>query len=404
MTLLAVTLAAVRLVGALVFIDFAFRPHKRLRYPVLAAGWLLYGASPLLRLASAAPTDLFGLLYGLTATLGILIITLGAISYLHSYPVRPLLYSALFIVLGSLLIWISSRPGLLTLFFPLLQFITVIGVFSRIVTRFQAYSSIGGHSYYWAAAILAAGALHALAYLAVYENYPEIPLPYAVTMVISVMLIIFFIHLEHTLSLREKDNLLSEVHHRVRNNLQLIESLLGLEQEYRNPEEYQILLNDVYKKIHSLALIHELVYEEGSYVSFDFSRYALRLAEEVNGTANYGWPVHCRVAAMPLYLKMEQVIPLAMVLQEALDNAAAHGCTEHSGGDGVEITVTVEQRGRNEGSLRVTDNGPGFPAGFDPGKGATLGFVLITQLVRQIDGTLTVDCDGGARLQVDFQL
>jgi two-component sensor histidine kinase len=70
----------------------------------------------------------------------------------------------------------------------------------------------------------------------------------------------------------------------------------------------------------------------------------------------------------------------------------------------VEITVTVEQRGRNEGSLRVTDNGPGFPAGFDPGKGATLGFVLITQLVRQIDGTLTVDCDGGARLQVDFQL
>jgi two-component sensor histidine kinase len=401
MTLVAVTLAAVRLVGALVFIDFAFGRETRRRYPVLAAGWLLYAVSPLLRIPSAAPDDLLGLLYGLTATLGILVVTFGALSYLRPYPLPLVSAAAAGIAAAAFLLWLSPWSGRLPVFFASAQFLVLIGVFSRVVFDFRSFYAVGGRSYYWAAAILILGGLHALAYLTVYPTYPEQPLPYAVTMILSVMLIVFYIHLEHTISLRERETLLAEVHHRVRNNLQLIESLLSLERAYRSPEEYEELVGDVYRKIHSLSLIHELVYEEGTYSCFDIAAYARRLGEEVTGTERRGRSVQCRVEADSLFLSMERVIPLSMVLQEALENAALHA-GEAPGP--VEIRVEVGKSEGNRGLIRVADNGPGFPPGFDPAHGGRLGFTLINQLVRQIGGNLVIERCGGGCLRVEFPL
>jgi two-component sensor histidine kinase len=368
---------------------------------VLSVGWLLYGVSPLLRLFSSSHHDPFGLLYGLTATLGILIITLGALSYMHGYPRRTVLAAAPAIIAGALLLWVSPWESALNIYFPVLQLIILMTVFSRIVFNFRSFIAVGGRSYYWAAAVMAVGALHALAYLTVYPDYPDFPLPFAMTMVLTVMLIVFFIHLEHAMMLREKENLLAEVHHRVRNNLQLVESLLSIEGAYRSPGEYEKLVRDVYQKIHSISLIHELVYEEGSYESFDIAAYARRLCEEVTGVRESGTTVTCSVTAVPLFLPMERIIPLGMVLQEALENAAVHAS---SGGRDVKITVEIEAGGRGRGSCCIMDSGPGFPAGFDPDSESSLGFTLINHLVRQFAGSLEIERRKGGCLRVEFPL
>ncbi len=403
MTLLVVTLALVRLLGALVFIDFALGPQKHLRYPVIATGWFIYAASPIFRILAALPDDLFSAAYGLTATIGVLVVSSGTLAYKHCYPLRNVLIAAGAILLATLALRITADDQALFYFYALAQFGILIGLFSSIFFDFRTFFAIGGRSYYWAAAVMAIGALHALAYPAFYSTYPDIPLPFAVTTVLSVMIIIFFIHLEHTISLREKEGLLAEVHHRVRNNLQLIESLLHLEGVYRNPAEYETLIEDVYRKIHSMSLIHELVYEEGSYGSFDLSLYARRLSDEISevGERERERKITCHVSGEPLFVSMERMIPMGMVLQEALENAAIHGAAEQRE---LEIRVDIWESAKGTGRIRVADNGPGFPEGFDPRSTETLGYTLINQLVQQVQGSYEIRGNHGASIFVEFPL
>jgi len=401
MTLLAVTLALVRLLGALVFIDFALGPRKRLRYPVIAAGWCVYAASPLLRIASAAPGDIFSLGYGLTATVGVLVVTSGIVAYQSRYPLRLVLLASAAIAAAALLLWLFAEEQTLLYYFHLVQFLIMVGIFSRIFFNLRMFTAIGGRSYYWAVGIIGVGALHALAYPAFYSFYPDIPLPFALTTIISVMLIIFYVYLEHTISLKEKEGLLAEVHHRVRNNLQLIESLLHIQGAYRSPEEYETMLHDVYQKIHSIALIHEMVYEEGEYGSFNVSAYAHRLHEEVLGAHQDAPHISCRISADPVFVAIERVIPMGMVLQETLTNAVTHGA---KGRNELSITIEIWESARGTGCIRVADDGPGFPEGFDPYNAATLGYILIAQLVRQIGGRFLLEEGGGAQVFVEFPL
>jgi two-component sensor histidine kinase len=331
----------------------------------------------------------------------VLVIAAGALAYLDRYPLREVLWTGGGIALAAAALWFSPRPELLYYFFALLQFAILLGVFSRVFFNFRAFVAVGGRSYYWVAGVLGIGALHALAYTAFYSAYPEVPLPFALSLLLSVMVIIFFVHLEHTLSAKEKDSLLAEVHHRVRNNLQLIESLLHLEGEYRSPEEYETLLRDLYQKIRSISLIHELVYEEGHYGSFDLAVYLRRLCAEVGNSYRENQAARIHVRAETLFVSLEQAIPLGIIVQESLENAVTHG-----GGEREELNVGLEiwESARGTGLVRVSDDGPGLPDGFDPARAESLGYILINQLVRQISGSLRLEEGPGARLLIEFPL
>jgi PAS domain S-box-containing protein len=184
-------------------------------------------------------------------------------------------------------------------------------------------------------------------------------------------------------ALEEKTLLLQEVYHRVKNNLQIISSLLNMQAAASDDPLVSAALRSGQDRVYAMSLAHELVYEVPDVSSIELGDYARRL---VSGLAEtHGFPrerIDFRIE--PLSLDLGRAVPFGLALNELVSNAIKYGMgTEgtleirlgRSGPDGVDV------------ELRVLDNGAGMPAGFDPGKGSALGTYIIVALANQLGGT-----------------
>jgi PAS domain S-box-containing protein len=186
-------------------------------------------------------------------------------------------------------------------------------------------------------------------------------------------------------SLLEKEVLLKEVHHRVKNNLQVISSLLFLQKDSIEDPVVQDLFEESRNRIASMALVHEELYRSGDLARVDIKEYLERLAPKVvqslRGSKSIGFALNlteCRVG-------VDKAIPFGLIVNELVTNAVKHGFTGRETGN---IRVTVE---RQEGMAQavVEDDGIGLPEGFHPDAVKTLGIQLVVQLTRQLRGSLT---------------
>lgn len=198
-------------------------------------------------------------------------------------------------------------------------------------------------------------------------------------------------------SLREKETLLREIHHRVKNNLQIISSLISLQSDrIRDPwvlEQFAICSN----RVSSMALIHEELYGSTNLAQVNVRHYVERLAPKLVATYQAKRPVVCRVEADDVTLNIDQAVPFGLVVNELVTNAAKHAFRENGG----TITVTVRRVDRTV-EAGVSDDGVGLPEGFDPAGATTLGLSLVTQLVRQLHGELVMGQGPGASLGFRF--
>ncbi|MFZ9887097.1 MAG: sensor histidine kinase, partial [Myxococcota bacterium] len=207
-------------------------------------------------------------------------------------------------------------------------------------------------------------------------------------------------------SLREKETLLKEIHHRVKNNLQIISSLLVLQSDQMPTPRAKELLEESVHRIRSMALIHEQLYGVESLERIDLGDYARLLTESLRGA--FAPHARVRVEADEVEVNVELAVPLGLILNELITNAFKYGLVRGaareapSGGrTGSECDVIVEVG--IEGDLirlAVTDSGPGVPPDFNPDRSSTLGLQLIRSLNRQLRGNLAVDSDRGARFVV----
>ncbi len=199
-------------------------------------------------------------------------------------------------------------------------------------------------------------------------------------------------------SLREKEVLLKEIHHRVKNNMQIVSSLLSLQAREVDDPAMLDLLAESRTRILSMALVHEDLYQSDNLAQVDFRHYLERLAERTRSGIAGASRVTFELTLDELSLAVDQAIPLGLLCNELFTNALKHAFP--GGGEG---TVRVDLR-REDGTAVITvrDNGRGLPPGYVPGEGTTLGVQLVWSLAEQLQGKAEAWNDGGAVFAVRF--
>jgi PAS domain S-box-containing protein len=191
-------------------------------------------------------------------------------------------------------------------------------------------------------------------------------------------------------SLREKEALLKEVHHRVKNNLQVISSLLRLESRRSKQPDTKAVLDEMQGRIRSMALLHESLYRSGTFASVDLGVYLKELATQAfRMIASSSRVVHLQLMLTSVRVGMDQALPCGLLVNELISN-----CFKHSFPDGRPGEVHLDLAPTDESALwrlRVSDDGVGLPADFEDRRKTSLGLQLVSDLARQIGGTLTID-------------
>jgi PAS domain S-box-containing protein len=203
-------------------------------------------------------------------------------------------------------------------------------------------------------------------------------------------------------TLREKTSLLNEVHHRVKNNLQVITSLLRLESGRSSEENTKTVLNDMQGRIRSMALLHETLYRSGIFASADLAHYLKELATQAfrSHINSNGGAVRLELDLHSVSVSMDQATPCGLIVNELISN-----CLKHAFPDGRSGVVKVSLISISEGKavcMAVSDDGIGLPDDFAQRRERSLGLQLVDDLVTQIGGELSLKSDRGSAFTILF--
>jgi PAS domain S-box-containing protein len=205
-------------------------------------------------------------------------------------------------------------------------------------------------------------------------------------------------------SLEEKDVLLKEVHHRVKNNLAAIMGLIDL-QGQSSDEQTRAAMAELSDRIRSMSLVHEQLYRSESFARIDFQDYLNVLTAHLCSSYQSSRNIHVSVAASGVKMGLDSAVPCGLLITELVTNAFKYAFPAGrlcSGAVGCEIVVSVEWDGAAY-TLTVSDNGVGLPAGLDWTKTKTMGLLLVKMLGQhQLQGKIEVDYTGGTRFRLRF--
>jgi two-component sensor histidine kinase len=203
-------------------------------------------------------------------------------------------------------------------------------------------------------------------------------------------------------SLEEKEALLKEVHHRVKNNLQIISSLLHLHSLRERQEGVLAALRDTQARIKAMALLHDALYRSDNLAQIDFGPYVKSLCAQLSRSyAPRGGTVRVEVQVPELHLDLERAVPCGLIISELVTNAFKHAFPGKQTG---RIVISVERFASNDIGLCVVDDGIGLSKEFDLARASSLGLQLVERLAGQLGGTLHVHCDGGTHLCIRFPM
>ena len=202
-------------------------------------------------------------------------------------------------------------------------------------------------------------------------------------------------------SLREKDLLLKEIHHRVKNNMQVISSLLKLQGSYLPNEELRRLFKQSDDRVRSMALIHERLYRSEGFDDIDFSGYIRELAEHLfHSYVMDSTRVELKLELEPTLLGIDQAIPCGLMLNEMVTNSLKHAFGVEGKGY---VLIRLGNSAEGEILLQVQDNGVGLPNDFDLGRPNSFGMEIVRTLCEQLSGTLDVQGKDGTNLTLRFR-
>jgi len=209
---------------------------------------------------------------------------------------------------------------------------------------------------------------------------------------------------EHMLraSLAEKETLLREIHHRVKNNMQVVSSMLSLQASQVDEPRFREMFESCQERVRAMALIHEKLYGAGNLATIDFGDYMHDLARMlVSSYARDGVAIGLDVRTEPLALDLRIAVPLGLILNELVTNALKHAFPDRAGGN---VHIALLRPSDAGCRLVVADDGIGLPAGFDLENARTLGLRMVRSLIHQVDGSLQVRSEAGSRFEISFDL
>lgn len=200
-------------------------------------------------------------------------------------------------------------------------------------------------------------------------------------------------------SLREKDVLLKEIHHRVKNNLQVVSSLLSLQARSLKGQEALDALSRGKDRVRSMALIHQNIYQDENLMGVNSQDYIDRLSRSLLASYSLGsHQIRLKTEIEPLILDIDTVIPLGLILNELITNAIKYAFKP---GEMGEISISLSRKA-DVLELVVADNGVGMPAGSLDSK-KTMGYRLIAAFVQKLKGTYDITVDRGTRITFSFR-
>ena len=202
-------------------------------------------------------------------------------------------------------------------------------------------------------------------------------------------------------SLHEKESLLKEIHHRVRNNLQIITSLLRLQADKMDNVIAKDAMQDMQNRVRSMALIHEHIYRSENLAAVDMATYLKSLCQQLVRTLHQApEPIKLNLELTSVSLGIDKAIPCGLLVNELVTNAIKHAFPETRGGQlRVELNPLTSGLGWH---LRVADNGVGLPSDFDLQHLTSLGLQLVNDLTRQLGGQLEIGAGPGAVFDMTF--
>lgn len=220
-------------------------------------------------------------------------------------------------------------------------------------------------------------------------------------------------------SLKEKELLLREIHHRVKNNLSIIHSLLHFQVQYANRQPVETILENMRSRIRSMALVHEKLYKTQDLTRIYFPEYCNDLIAYLKETFRPNLHpgssfVNFKTDVDDIHLDIDTIIPLGLIINELVTNALTHGfsnnrenTTSGERGRQAEIRVSMHcEKNKPDCCLIVSDNGKGLPVDFNRDQTDTLGMFIVRSLVEQLNGSINIGSSSpqGTEVAIRFQI
>ncbi|MEI6883701.1 MAG: histidine kinase dimerization/phosphoacceptor domain -containing protein [Bacteroidota bacterium] len=200
---------------------------------------------------------------------------------------------------------------------------------------------------------------------------------------------------------KQKENLLREIHHRVKNNFAILVSLINMQKSQTQSEDVKQSLTNLQLRIRTMALVHEMLYRSEDFEKISFPDYVRSVASVISST--YGrMNVNLDFKLDPFIINIETAIPLGLILNELLSNAYRHAFDENAGGA---ITISFcKDPSPSLFALTISDTGKGMPDGFIMEGSKTMGLQIVDLLVKQIEGRMIIKQGGGTSFSIVFPI
>jgi len=201
--------------------------------------------------------------------------------------------------------------------------------------------------------------------------------------------------------LGEKEWLLKEIHHRVKNNLQIVISLLNTQSAYLDNEDALVAIKSSQQRMHSMSLIHQRLYQSDNLAMIDMHWYIHELVGYMRESFSIDRKVQFVLDMEKMELDVIQAVPLGLILNEAISNAIKYAFPGDNKG---EVRISLHTSAGDICRLVIADNGIGLPPGFDPENFESLGMSLMRGLTEQLGGTFDMDGQKGLAISITFQV
>lgn len=200
-------------------------------------------------------------------------------------------------------------------------------------------------------------------------------------------------------SLKEKEVLLKEVHHRVKNNFQVIISLMNIQSRNTNDDELKHILSNIKNRLHAMSLIHQNLYQSNLFAEIQFDQYLDMLSKHLIRQHANSAEIEFEFELEKLKIGLNQAIPCGLIINELVDNAIKHA---FKGKEQKRICLRLK-RDHDNLSLTVSDNGFGLPDTVFEHQHATVGMYLVNILTQQLDGALNISRENGTTFTLLFK-
>ncbi|NII23813.1 histidine kinase [Pseudoflavitalea sp. X16] len=199
--------------------------------------------------------------------------------------------------------------------------------------------------------------------------------------------------------LEEKEWLLKEIHHRVKNNLQIVISLLNTQSAYLDNDAALMAIRDSQHRMRAMSLIHQRLYQSETESAIDMQAYIRELVEYLSDNFNLSHKIGFSLQVEKIAMDVAQAVPVGLILNESITNAFKYAFPDNSEGT---INILMKQDQDSHVLLVIADNGRGLPAGFDTAAVRSLGMNLMQGLTKQLNGVFIIQSDKGVSIMIRF--